>query len=159
MATANKGMSHMEYNNKRHPKAIKKIALLGLSQEESAPYLGISLDTFKQWMKKYPEARQAWDEGAMAVDGEVANALLKSALGYNYTKNTTKTKESSVEENSIEETTEEMHQAGNVQAQMFWLANRQRSKWKMKHSDDEDEKNSTAGGPVTMNFIRMGSKE
>lgn len=158
MATANKGMSHMEYNNKRHPKAIKKIALLGLSQEESAPYLGISLDTFKQWMKKYPEARAAWLEGAKAVDGEVANALLKSALGYNYTKQITKTKDSENDGESLEETTEEMHQPGNVQAQMFWLANRQRATWKMEHSDDEDEKNATAGGPVTMNFIRMPSK-
>lgn len=158
MAKENKGMPNLVYNSKRHPKAVRKIALLGLTQEESAPYMGIGLSTFRKWLKDYPEFEQAWLEGAKVVDADVANALLKSALGYNYTKNTTKTKDSETDGESLEETTEEMHAPGNVQAQMFWLANRQRDKWKMKHSSDEDERNSGAGGPVTINFVRREPK-
>lgn len=141
-----------EYSRKTHPKAIRKIALLGLSQEESAEYLGISLSIFRRWLTEYPEFRVAWNEGARVVDADVANALLTSALGYNYTKNTIKEKESDEFGDSSETTVEDMHVPGNVQAQMFWLANRQRKNWKMKHVDPEDEAGSVRGGPITVVF-------
>lgn len=154
MAKENKGLPNMIYNPKRHPMAVKQIAYLGLTQEESAPYLGIGLSTFRKWLKEYPEFERAWEEGARFVDAQVANALLKSALGYDYTKRIEKVKDHEFDGGSTEDITEEVHVQGNVQAQMFWLANRQRGKWKMKHSDPEDEANSQGGGPVTINFVR-----
>lgn len=144
----------IEFDRRRHPKAIRKIALLGLSQAESAEYLGISPSLFSHWLRDHQEARIAWNEGARVVDADVANALLKSALGYNYTKTTLKERDGS--EDSYEETTvEDMHVQGNVHAQMFWLANRQRKQWKLKHVDPEDEANATRGGPITVVFNKV----
>lgn len=143
----------IEFDRKRHPKAIRKIALLGLSQAESAEYLGITSTAFVGWLRDHQEARIAWNEGARVVDADVANALLKSALGYNYTKNTIKEREG-IDDSYEETTVEDMHVQGNVHAQMFWLANRQRKQWKLKHVDPEDEANSVRGGPITINFTK-----
>lgn len=81
----------------------------GLTEAQIAKNLGISVDTFYTYKKKYVEFSEALKKGKEVVDFEVENALLKAALN------------------------------GNVTAQIFWLKNRKSSHWKDRKEAQEIE--------------------
>lgn len=72
----------------------------GLTDEQIAHNMGIAYSTLREWKKSQPAILAALKKGKEVVDFEVENALLKSAL------------------------------EGNTTAQIFWLKNRKRNKWK-----------------------------
>lgn len=74
----------------------------GLTEEQIAHNMGCALSTLKDWKNKFPAILDAIKKGKEVVDFEVENALLRSAL------------------------------EGNTTAQIFWLKNRRRDKWKDK---------------------------
>ena len=74
----------------------------GLTDEQIANNLAISIDTFYKYKKKYPEFSESLKRGKEIVDYEVENALLQNALN------------------------------GNITAQIFWLKNRKPRQWKDK---------------------------
>lgn len=60
----------------------------GLTDEQIAHNMGIRRETLYDWKKKYPNISNALKKGKEIVDIEVENALLKRALGYEYTETT-----------------------------------------------------------------------
>lgn len=78
----------------------------GLSDEQLAEKIGINRTTLYDWKKKYSDISDALKKGKEIVDIQVENALLKSAL------------------------------EGNITAQIFWLKNRMKTKWKDKPIED-----------------------
>ena len=83
----------------------------GLTDEQIANNLAISIDTFYKYKKKYPEFSESLKRGKEVVDYEVENALLQNALN------------------------------GNITAQIFWLKNRKPKQWKDKvNIEDESNK-------------------
>lgn len=83
----------------------------GLTDEQIANNLAISIDTFYKYKKKYPEFSESLKRGKEIVDYEVENALLQNALN------------------------------GNITAQIFWLKNRKPRQWKDKvNIEDESNK-------------------
>lgn len=82
----------------------------GLTQEQIAHNMGIGLTTLKEWRQKQPTIETFLKRGKEVVDFEVENALYKSAM------------------------------EGNVTAQIFWLKNRRKDKWREKQ-DVSIEKN------------------
>lgn len=80
----------------------------GLTDEQIAKNIGITVSTFYEWKKKYSEISESLKKGKEVVDYEVENALLSSAL------------------------------EGNTTAQIFWLKNRRPDKWRDKPKDDAD---------------------
>lgn len=77
----------------------------GLTDEQIAKNMGVSAATLYTYKKKHPEIFEALKKGKEVVDFEVENALLKSALD------------------------------GNTTAQIFWLKNRIKDKWRDKPED------------------------
>ena len=57
----------------------------GLTDEQIAARIGITTSTLYDWKNKYSEFSEALKRGKEVVDIEVENALLKRALGYDYT--------------------------------------------------------------------------
>lgn len=57
----------------------------GLTNEQIAKNIGITPSTLYDWQKKYSEISEALKRGKEIVDRQVENALLKRALGYEYT--------------------------------------------------------------------------
>ena len=57
-------------------------ASLGLRQCDCAKLLGISLSTFKKWLKQHEGFEREWKRGTMLADAEVARALFKIAVGF-----------------------------------------------------------------------------
>jgi hypothetical protein len=72
----------------------------GLNDEQIAHNMGIGARTLYTYQEKFEPIRQALKKGKEVVDFAVENALLNEAL------------------------------KGNVTAQIFWLANRRKDKWR-----------------------------
>ena len=100
----------------------------GLTDEQIAKNLGISIQSFYTYKEKYLEFFESLKRGKEVVDTEVENALLKRALGYDY-------EEETVEElpnGGIKTKTVTKHVAGDTTAQIFWLKNRKPDVWRDK---------------------------
>ena len=80
----------------------------GLTDEQIAKNIGVTLSTFYEWKKKYSDFSESLKKGKEVVDYEVENALLSSAL------------------------------EGNTTAQIFWLKNRRPDKWRDKQKEETD---------------------
>jgi hypothetical protein len=77
---------------------VRKMALLGWTEKEIAKNLQVSLSTFNNWKRDYPDLLEALRHKDIA-DAEVLNAIYKAAIN------------------------------GNVMAGMYWLNNRQRTRF------------------------------
>lgn len=103
----------------------------GLIDEQIAENIGINPATLYDWKKKYPEISEALKKGKEVVDIEVENALLKRALGYEYTE--TKTEECIVEGVPVKRVTKTVKEViPDTTAQIFWLKNRKPGQWRDK---------------------------
>ena len=89
---------------------IRGWARNGLTEAQIAKNLGISIDTFYTYKKKYPEFLKVLKRGKEYADLEVENALYEAAV-------TNK----------------------NVTAMIFWLKNRKPSEWKDRKEAQEIE--------------------
>lgn len=56
----------------------------GLSKEQIAENLGISVQSFDNYVKRYEDFANAVEQGAEELEIHVENALVKRALGYSY---------------------------------------------------------------------------
>lgn len=119
---------------------IQGMARDGLTQQQIANNLGISIDTLIENKKKYSEFNDALKKGKEVIDFEVENALLKKALGYTITLN----KQKVTKDGDVVDITEEVHVPPDTTAQIFWLKNRKKEQWREKVEvvkTDEDLQN------------------
>lgn len=100
----------------------------GLTEEQIAKNMGITRPTLWDWKKKEINILNALKKGKEVVDFEVENALLKRALGYTITLN----KQKVTKDGDVVDIIEEVHVPGDTTAQIFWLKNRQKEKWREK---------------------------
>ena len=78
---------------------------------------------------------QALKKGKEVIDIEVENALLKRALGYDYTEKTQeKFKDGKMSAKMVTK-----HVAPDVASIIFWLKNRRPDKWRDKPIDDNND--------------------
>ncbi len=105
----------------------------GLTDEQLAEKIGINRATLYDWKKKYSNISDALKRGKEIVDIQVENALLKRAIGYDYTEQKI---EKSDKETKIIQTIK--HIPGDTTAQIFWLKNRRPDKWRDKPMVDAD---------------------
>lgn len=98
----------------------------GLSDEQIAANMGISNATLYNWKRDHLEILEALKEGKDAVDRQVENALLKSALGYKYDEVTEERRDDMLVVTKV------VHKEvqPNTTAQIFWLKNRKRLEWR-----------------------------
>ena len=99
----------------------------GLTDEQIARNCRISRQTLNEWRNTYPAISDALKKGKEVVDIEVENALLKRALGYEYTE--TMVEES---ENGFKTRRTKKFIPPDVTAQIFWLKNRRPEVWREK---------------------------
>lgn len=97
----------------------------GLTNEQIAHNIGVQRETLQVWIRKYPEIDRSLKQGKEVVDRQVENALLKRALGYEYTETMI---EQSADGRKIRETVKEV--VPDVTAQIFWLKNRKPAEWR-----------------------------
>lgn len=110
----------------------------GLTEEQIAHNLGISIQTFYTYKKEQVEFFEALKRNKEFADIEVENALYKRAMGYKYDE---VTKESFFNNDTGEyELRETKRITKEVQpdttAQIFWLKNRKPKLWRDKQDVD-----------------------
>ena len=129
---------------------IQGMARDGLTQQQIANNLGISIDTLIENKKKYSEFNDALKKGKEVIDFEVENALLKRALGYEY--------EEETYENGILTKKVKKQVPPDTTAQIFWLKNRKPNNWKDRVETDED-KEAVANASQVIAKIRKVAQE
>ncbi|MBD5548670.1 MAG: helix-turn-helix domain-containing protein [Lachnospiraceae bacterium] len=97
----------------------------GLSDEQIAENMGISVRTLYRWKNEYCQLCHALKKGKDVADREIENALFKRAKGYDFTETRIKKKAGVV----VEETVITRHVPGDTTAQIFWLKNRKPEYW------------------------------
>lgn len=109
----------------------------GLSDEQIADNMGISVRTLYRWKNEYCQLCHALKKGKDAADREIENALFKRAKGYDYKEVREETKDGKVVKRIV--TTK--HIPGDTTAQIFWLKNRKPEHWGGGNgfSDEETE--------------------
>ena len=99
----------------------------GLTDAQLARKMGISCGTLYAWKNKFPEISEALKKGKEVVDIEVENALLKRALGYEYTETMVEHSPDGVKRRKTVKFI-----PPDVTAQIFWLKNRKPETWREK---------------------------
>ena len=98
----------------------------GLTDEQIAEKIGIHRDTLNEWKKRYSDISDTLKRGKEIVDRQVENALLKRALGYEYSEVSEKYEAGTMTERKVTK----KQVVPDVTAQIFWLKNRRPDKWK-----------------------------
>lgn len=126
-------MAKGKYEQWLEPEGLLKLegwARDGLTDEQIAENIGIRRETLYDWCKRHPNISNALKKGKEVVDRQVENALLKRALGYEYTE---VTKEYIPEVGKMIVTKEVSKQVvPDTTAQIFWLKNRKPEDWRDK---------------------------
>ena len=108
---------------------IRDWCMDGKTNEEMCVLLGISPDSWYTYMKQYNELNDIVTAGKSVIDNRVENAVLKTALGFEYEEIKTIIEEdrNGKKRTRIEKTKKYM--PPNPTAQAFWLKNRKKDEW------------------------------
>lgn len=144
-------MAKGKYEQWLQPEGLLKLeawARDGLTDKQIASNIGITEQTLNVWKKSYPSLSESLKRGKEVVDIAVENALLKRALGYQFTEvtreNVFNPKTNKFEFGVTKEVVKEVQP--DTTAQIFWLKNRRPGSWRDKHEVDHSGKIDT-GNP------------
>jgi len=133
--------SKYETQVKPHLELIACWARCGDTDTVIAEKLGIATSTYCDYKTRFSEFSEVLKRGKEIIDCEVENSLLKRALGYEY-EEVTREVVAGVER-VVKTTIKQV--VPDVTAQIFWLKNRQRDKWRdrqeVEHSGGIDTGN------------------
>jgi hypothetical protein len=105
----------------------------GLSYEQIASNIGISTQTFNDWVWKHKEIKDAVKKGEEVMVYEVENALYKAAVGYDVTEtDQTETVNEATGDKVVTKHARKRHIPPSIGAICFILKNRRSSKWQDK---------------------------
>jgi Homeodomain-like domain len=96
----------------------------GLTDEQIAHNMGISTSTLYEWKNKYSDISESLKRGKEVIDRMVENALLKSALGYDFME------DGMTKDGDVVPLRKVQHP--NTTALIFWLKNRKPVEWRDK---------------------------
>lgn len=118
----------------------------GLSNGQMAFNMGISQSTFYAWKSEHTEISDTIKKGKEIIDYEVENALLKSALGYEYIETHTNV--------YGEKTITKKYMKPDTTAIIFWLKNRKPNEWR-----DKQNVNHTGNINYSVDFSEITTDE
>jgi len=128
----------------------------GLTDEQLAGNMGIKRQTLYDWKKRFSDISDALKKGKEVVDIQVENALLKRALGYQYTE---VTRERVSGEMMVTKTVVKEVQPDTT-AQIFWLKNRKPAEWRDRKDIDMNAKiNNPFQGLTKEQLVKLASEE
>ena len=134
-----------------------KLALLGATDQEMADFFEIATATFYDYLKKYPKFSEAIKKGKEDADATVAQSLFKRANGYSHKDVDIRVVSDGQGAGSkIVETPIVKHYPPDTTAAIFWLKNRQRSKWRDKVETGITDSDGNDVSPAILYIPRNG---
>lgn len=124
-------MAKGKYQRWLEPEGLAQLedwARNGLTDEQIAQRMGVNIATLYRWKQAYCEICEALKKGKEVVDAQVENALLRRALGYEYTEERVEVSEK--DGRKVVQTVK--HVPPDTAAQIFWLKNRRAGAWRDK---------------------------
>lgn len=112
------------------PEVAEGYARRGLSDSDIAKNLGISLQSYYDYQKKYPDFLEAIQRGKRPANIIVENALYKRCVGFEYDEVTQEIGKDEKGKQVIRKKTVKKHVVPDVNAIRFWLTNREPELWK-----------------------------
>lgn len=112
---------------------VYKLCLLGATDKEMADILDVTESTFNLWKKEHPEFSESLKKGKSVADANVADRLYQRAMGFEH--DSEEIKVVAVGNNNgseIERVPIRKIYPPDPTAAIFWLKNRQPSKWRDK---------------------------
>ena len=102
-----------------------KLCLLGATDKDMADFFDVDEATINRWKERYPKFRESLKEGKDQADGVIASKLFHRAAGYSHP-------EDKIFNNNGEPLVVPTmkHYPPDTTAAIFWLKNRQPSKWR-----------------------------
>lgn len=119
--------------------AEKLCNVMAATDAELAAYFGCALSTLHVWKLQYPEFAAALAAGKGPANDRVAKSLYDRAMGYSVTETDVR-----VVQGKIVKTEVVKHYPPDVVAMIFWLKNRDSSKWSDKSEVDLNVKDNLA---------------
>lgn len=135
------------YDPDIHLVLTETMAQLGLTEEEIASKLRLSVRTIARWKVKHPEFLEALKSGKVEPDQLVIRSLYQRAVGYYYS--AVKIFKIKDEPATIVRYLE--HVPPDVTAQIFWLKNRLPKDWRDRH---EVGLTDQEGNPLALAIIQ-----
>ncbi len=128
------GSKYQEWLSDEGLLKLETFAKSGLTDSEIAKRMKVSVSTLNNYKKQYKKIDEALKNGREYVDTKIENALIKRAIGYEYTEQVMErvlNKETGEYEFVL---TKEMKKEvkPDISAQVFWLKNRRPDIWKDK---------------------------
>lgn len=103
----------------------KELSRSGATDFEIAQHFGVKLQTIRSWRSRDAGFNAACQHYQMVADGRVEASLYERAVGYSYA-----SEEIRVVDKRVVRVKVVKHVEPSVQAQIFWLKNRQGDRWK-----------------------------
>lgn len=122
----------------------------GLTDEQIAHNMGIGYSTLQTWKKKYQVIQDTLKRGKEVIDIQVESALLKRAMGYEYTEVTKELTDTGM--TTTKKVTKQI--SPDTTAAIFWLKNRKPKEWR-----DKRETELTGGIKVTDPYKGLTTEE
>lgn len=110
-----------------HDEQARKLCLLGATDPELADFFSVNIDTIYEWKKVHESFSDAIKRGKIQADSNVADRLYQRAMGYEHPEVDIR-----VVDHEIIQTPITKVYAPDPTAAIFWLKNRQRTKWRDK---------------------------
>lgn len=108
---------------------VRRMYLLGLSDDEVAAYLGIALSRLFEWDARYPEFKESRARGKLLADADMAHSLYERGRGF--TRKAVKIIPGPAGSAPIYAEYDEYYPP-DANSAFFWLKNRQGDRWKEK---------------------------
>ncbi len=143
--TKGNNMARPTKYDQAYAEQARKLCLLGHTDEELAAFFEVAVSTIYEWKNNHPEFSEAIKKGKEFADADVVTNLYNRAMGYT----TTERRDEKTAE-GFKEIVAEKHIPGDTTAMIFWLKNRQRSKWR-----DKQEVEQTGELGLTVNIKRF----
>lgn len=128
-----------KFNTRMCPR-VRKLCILGATNEQIADFIGISTSTLHSWIQTHPRFASALKQGRERADAQVAKSLYRRALGYSHKAVKIFADPKTGAEKIIEYTEK---YAPDTVACIFWLKNRRPDLWR-----DRVEHTGKDGGPI-----------
>jgi hypothetical protein len=131
------------------PDRARRLAMLGLTNEEMAKAFGVARSTFDLWLQKYPDFSGAVNEGKLEADAQVARALYNRAVGVELEEEFVTVRKDANGNPVLLKETVKRRLPPDTMACVYWLNNRTRKTGRWTQSQ-KLELTGAGGGPILL---------